>query len=1582
VPKKTLPIGKFDKGIINSVDKKDIPEGGVANASGLMFDIPGQVRQMGAESVHRVLNNISDITGSLSPGYGLFAFDSDFNVSDNYDIPSKMLAIQQSDAIAIINETNAGAFATVSSEVDLTNAGSNTNNEMPKPVFNYIDGELKICNSNFDHTVFDYPKTYKYMRKCWFQHESSAGDRIQIPDAWDDTVNSYTATNGQGDWMSFQSYIFPPSCASNGAATHQLYSDSSNSLKFSNSPQSALEGATGCISLSVACTDAAADDDTGQWTTGTYKYGISFQYDNGQESSVTSFAHDFATSNMNDNTPMAFKLFASIDSDTAGFDKRLSGVNLYWTGDGDGVFDDPLFLAYWHWGTSSEDQSYFEAHSGERLESSGITHSNDVYVAGGVSPTFDTQTNAGLQIKTIPSITFEIRNLYSNETRATAAKYKSMVIANRRAYIGGIKQYTFDTANVNANGNTAKQCAIVSEAAKLDRMIKSPVNQFDVFPDENFIDVAVNDGESITHLASYNGKLLQFKESSLYIINIAENVEYLESQHKYMGVLAGYQVTETSVGVAWVNPTGCFIYDGQKIQNIAQNLMFGAAADSTQFGEFASWRQFIGSSGMVGYIPLLEQLTIYQDPVTSQQNGHVLIYDLKTQSWAYGKNKCTGGAKSNVVNNYDNSCLYISQSVLQGYFSSKTPVAANPGIPARWVIQNLTGDGISTVNLKYTLGANDAGTKHTICDLSNDTINDSTGDILRQRVIDEINATNDYYQTNRKAFIVQEDGANIIITREAHLIAEDHVFGSTDVMDYSGTNLEVVGSITDDNTITIGQVATGEGTDAKPNYKINFLHAHVNNSAADFRFLKLNDWTGAPFLQQYTTTGLPWSYGPRTENALDMVLLSIHSSLKPVKMHLNYFDNTYPADDIIITNDDAWATQHSLQRPYTILTGSVYTGVATGGNSIRESYSSFRVSSTTDTLFGTSSPGVVTIGNGVGISVYQANTNSDVLVQGKNRIDFINNESNFYTDGSPLTTGTDMATSSGITGDYHTDKNQLIGPSVVFRNVKYVIGIESMSYQEAMNTPTSPAFVEHDLDAIVMTMMGDYTEYFSVGASYKLQNTNFNSIHGTDSGYLRNCTLSEVKLLSSALVHFDNNNSGTADEDIPGVHVTVLFFRYGDQVNTDSLDDNLYNKFYSVKSYGSQSDVQFTTESLPGSISLGTIDNNDKTGVATTPKKISLNPRYGGVVVPAGAINATITDHGGNSHSSTSTVTANDYIMDVSTGIKTQFDQDCLPNIPLADQFTSMELLAYANTVRWFIGNDGTDNGGLVRVALDLASEGVSVGDYVEWSTLAFAFYIKTIYTYGTQKDGSADAGYTWFEIDKTKTMIKGGGTDGNISSGTLITGDNDDYDDITPTDTDDHLLNSTVYPTARFSNIVVSGNKLNTDGPNKLEGRIVQTLTVNVNEFINDPGYANLLSFNSHEISLETKEMDFGSPGTLKALYYIDINYKSNLRDFNGEEEPAILKFYATLGGEGESSPQSLYTNNLSSGSISDPTLTGLYNTSNVFYTRRYYFHENKAPVKAVSLSLHIDPLDEGNYSINSFVINDVNVSFRDLNR
>tara|TARA_R100000278_G_scaffold80276_1_gene62022 strand:+ start:1350 stop:6047 length:4698 start_codon:yes stop_codon:yes gene_type:complete len=1565
VPKKTLQVGKFEKGIINSVDKKDIPEGGVSNATGLMFDVPGQIRQMGAESIHRTLDSVDDISGSITPGYGLFAFNSDFNVSDNFDIPSKMLAVQQDTKIGIINQTSTGTYATVSNEIDLKNTSASTT-QNPSPIFIFIDGQLKVSNINFDQTVFDYTKSYSYIRKCWFQHLASASDRIQIPDSYDDTVSSHTATNGQGDWIASRSYIFPPSVHSSGLISHQLYSSSSNSLEYGTSPQSALEsGAAGSISLTVACTDNANDEDTGEWTTGTYSFGISFQYDNNQESQVTSFAHDFTTSNMNDNTPMAFKLFASIDSDTAGFDRRLAGINLYWTGDDDGKFDDPLFLAYWHWGSSSEDLSYFESHAGDRIESSGITHSNDVYVAGGTSSTLDGQSNAGLIISTLPAITFEIRNGYSNESKSIAAKYKSIVVANRRAYIGGVKQYEFGTGTINADGNCAKETSIVSTAAKLDRMIKSPVNQFDVFPEENFIDVAVNDGESITHLAAYNGRLLQFKEGNLYIINISEDIEYLENQYKYLGVNSGYQVVETDIGIAWVNPSGCYIYSENGISTISENILFGAAADETQFGIFSSWSEFIGTSGMIGYIPLLKQLVVFQDPTTSQDLGHILIFDLKTKSWTYGKNKVTGKPKSNVISNYDNSCLYISQSVLESFFSRRTSRESIPGIDARWKITNLSGDNLTTTNLKYTLGTN-GSTTQVLADFTNDTINDENAATLKQRIIHKINNVYDYYQNNRKSFIVQEDSSgNIIITRPAHLISTDHTNADpSTVMNYSGQDLTQTGTITDDNTITISQKSTGEGSTTLPNYEVHFqaqtflVDNTIYRLKIDATALRYN--TGAD--------DLPWNQGPRTENILDLSLVALHTSLKPVILDSFPADPGYNVDNILTFEGENFYEQgNPFNMPYSIRTNSVYTnGSTTGDNSIRESYASWKFSSSTENInLGSFTGGAITIGNS---GVFGGSETSPygylygVKLDGRFLIEYVS-ENPLYSDGSPLTSGSLISPSGPVgvdnsaLGNSGPDKNEAFAPSVVFRNL------------QSNNSDT-------DSDLIVITMIGDYTDYFAEGDSYKMENNNFNTIHGTSGNVLRNCTVSNVDIISRT--DGFGGHSGM-NINVPGSHVTIIKFKRSDQLDTGSLSDNIINRWDNVKTYGSQSDVTFTRESFEGGGSLGAIDNSEKTGLANVAKKVSLNPRWGGTVLPSSIISITATDHGGTTDTVSYTVTANDYIMDATAGALTAFNN----NTSFQDgvSWSTIAQPSYDNTIRWFIGNDGTDNGALVRVALDLASEGISVGDYIEWSTLDFAFFIKTIYDFNKDKSGGSDVGYTWFEIDKTKTMIKGGGTDGNLSSGTLITGDNT-YNDTTPTDSNDHLINSSAYPTAKFSNIVITGLRNEINNPNAIDGNIELTQSVNVNEFVNDPGYQNLLDVSSHEISLETKEFDFGSPGTTKVLYYVDISYKCQLRDFDEiADDPMVLQFQASLNGN-TNNLMSLYTSKEDLNN--NPNFTGLHNTNNIFVTRRYYFSQNKSTKKAKTLALHINPLSEnfGDYAISSFVVNDINICIRDLNR
>ena len=79
---------------------------------------------------------------------------------------------------------------------------------------------------------------------------------------------------------------------------------------------------------------------------------LSFQYDGDQGSQVTSFAHTMAVDT--DNIPLAFQLFASLTNEDS-FDKRIKGVNLYWTKDASGFFEDPLWLGYWHWGSNEKD---------------------------------------------------------------------------------------------------------------------------------------------------------------------------------------------------------------------------------------------------------------------------------------------------------------------------------------------------------------------------------------------------------------------------------------------------------------------------------------------------------------------------------------------------------------------------------------------------------------------------------------------------------------------------------------------------------------------------------------------------------------------------------------------------------------------------------------------------------------------------------------------------------------------------------------------------------------------------------------------------------------------------------------------------------------------------------------------------------------------------------------------------------------------------------------------------------------------------------------------------------------------------
>tara|TARA_R100000458_G_scaffold31114_1_gene28503 strand:- start:1270 stop:4245 length:2976 start_codon:yes stop_codon:yes gene_type:complete len=208
----------------------------------------------------------------------------------------------------------------------------------------------------------------------------------------------------------------------------------------------------------------------------------------------------------------------------------------------------------------------------------------------------------------------------------------SIVVSKRRAYAGNVVQ-TIDGV----------------QERHPDRILKSPVNQFDKFPSKSFIECAVNDGEAIVHLAAFADRLLQFNKKTLYIINIAQESEFMETKHSFKGVTHSSAVCTTDLGVAWANENGAYFYDGQKVIDILESKGQIVIPED-------EWSTF-ADEPMAGYIPKTRQV-IFADSKAAG-SGKTFIYDIMTNSFTRGTTQLVSAAeKSNFINDYNSDLVY------------------------------------------------------------------------------------------------------------------------------------------------------------------------------------------------------------------------------------------------------------------------------------------------------------------------------------------------------------------------------------------------------------------------------------------------------------------------------------------------------------------------------------------------------------------------------------------------------------------------------------------------------------------------------------------------------------------------------------------------------------------------------------------------------------------------------------------------------------------------------------------------------------------------------------------------------------
>ena len=227
--------------------------------------------------------------------------------------------------------------------------------------------------------------------------------------------------------------------------------------------------------------------------------------------------------------------------------------------------------------------------------------------------------------------------MHAEDEYRVELKYKHAVIVNRTAYVGNVQAFSRRKGSIKVES---------------DSMYKSVVNEFDTFASYNKIEAAVNDGEEITGLAEFADKILQFKQNTLYVINVSRQIEVLESTHKHKGVSNPAAICKTDYGIAWANQHGCYLYDGRKVVDLLEKGGIQRINELT-------WSTFIGTP-MVGYFPLKRQIIVVDD-IAAAKDGVCYIYDMVTASWSKMYNATfTDTIKSNFITDWNGDLVHAT----------------------------------------------------------------------------------------------------------------------------------------------------------------------------------------------------------------------------------------------------------------------------------------------------------------------------------------------------------------------------------------------------------------------------------------------------------------------------------------------------------------------------------------------------------------------------------------------------------------------------------------------------------------------------------------------------------------------------------------------------------------------------------------------------------------------------------------------------------------------------------------------------------------------------------------------------------
>jgi len=676
MPKQLYKITQFHGGLNSNSDARDIAENELSEATDVMVDELGKIRMMGGITAHKAdVNAVSGWTGTLIAGYGLFYFSHDRTGAED---SGSSEAITGDNYLAIY-DGNDGQVWIYSEVVDdaggtgwddkLTTGGGvidigSSNTSTAEVNFYAVDGAIRVCDGL--HTNSNTPQWYGYVARSHF-----AIDTAQPPAALGTKVDFSTwVSSDQQMSAPTRGLLYPMDIAGQQLNGYTTGGTSATALIDSGAFATYTDAdfvdddyvAVNTNNDKYATISARVDLHTlttspipGNWDNGdlwaiypspgtgfnlllnwtahadgawpdavVYEFAASFIYDDNQETELYYYPHT-ATSVENEQLNIDFRSIGN-------FDSRYTDFRLYYRPQDTGALGASAVDATWLF--LAEVSLAFGARTAESGTYSGW---NDTPSAGNASNgTTLIEHYTSINITNAPStLTYALLSGMSDVHRISSVKYKTAVVANRRAYIGNV-QYTDFQSTVQTKG---------------DAVLKSPVNQFDVFGLNGLLEVSVNDGDNIVKLEAYADRLLIFKKNKLELLNISQEVEFLEDTFIHKGVSHPAATCKTDFGIAWVNKQGCYLYDGQRVSNLLEK-------GGRQIIKESLWAIFTTNEPMIGYISKKRQI-IVADDITTSGDGSAFLYDMVTQSWIKGATATiTDQNKTNFITDWNGDLVY------------------------------------------------------------------------------------------------------------------------------------------------------------------------------------------------------------------------------------------------------------------------------------------------------------------------------------------------------------------------------------------------------------------------------------------------------------------------------------------------------------------------------------------------------------------------------------------------------------------------------------------------------------------------------------------------------------------------------------------------------------------------------------------------------------------------------------------------------------------------------------------------------------------------------------------------------------